>query len=146
MYLKPSRRVTVATSIGPPTPRMPRALNAARSANDAKRSQIDVTDVSAAIRRAVDRTQESMLNAYVRATSSHRKENLYKQVLLACALAQTDIRGSFAAADVRKPLTRIMGEPYDIPAFSRHLNDFCEPERALCFIRTGPHGDSVLDS
>jgi Cdc6-like AAA superfamily ATPase len=127
----------VALSQGLPNYTHELALNAARSANDDVRSEVDTRDVGQAILRAVDRTQESMLNAYIKATSSHRNENLYKQVLLSCALARTDIRGSFAASDVRQPMRTIMGRPYDIPAFSRHLNDFCESDRGPVLHKDG---------
>lgn len=75
----------------------------------------------AAIKTVLGRTQESIISSYHKATSSAR-ENLYEQVLLACALAPTDDLGYFAAVDVREPLSAIMGKPYDIPAFARHLN------------------------
>jgi hypothetical protein len=68
---------------------------------------------------------------------SPRRENLYAQVLLACALARCDDLGYFAAADVRKPMSRIMGRSYEIPAFSRHLNDFCEATRGPILTKIG---------
>jgi hypothetical protein len=43
--------------------------------------------------------------------------------LLACALAKTDELGYFAAGDIRSPMREIMGKPYEIPAFSKHLHD-----------------------
>jgi hypothetical protein len=68
---------------------------------------------------------------------SPRRENLYRQVLLASALARADDFGYFAAADVREPMTRIMGRPFEIPAFSRHLNDLCEQLRGPVLHKIG---------
>ena len=62
---------------------------------------------------------------------------MYKQVLLACALAVSDEIGSFAAVDVREPLSRIMGRRYEIPAFSQHLNAFSESSRGPVLQRMG---------
>jgi len=102
------------------------ALHAAQVAAKAGRRNITLDDVDQAIGRAVQKAQQSIVSAYHAATSSPRKDSLYEEVLLACAMAKTDDLGYFAAADVREPLSRITGKPYDIPAYSRHLNDFSD--------------------
>jgi hypothetical protein len=58
-------------------------------------------------------------------------------VLLACALAEPDEFGFFAAADVREPLTKIMGRKYEIPGYAGHLKEFCGPQRGEILIRSG---------
>jgi hypothetical protein len=78
-----------------------------------------------------------ILSAYHKATSSSQKEILYARVLLACALAYTDDLGYFSAVDIRKPMSLIMSKRYDIPAFSRHLNDFCEDIRGPVLQKAG---------
>lgn len=113
------------------------ALHAAQEATGRGRTNITMEDVDAAIRLAVDKAQQSILSAYHKATSSPRKDNLYAHVLLASALAPTDELGYFAAADVREPMTLVMKKRYDIPAFSRHLNDFCEVDRGPVLQKTG---------
>ncbi len=67
--------------------------------------------------------QQSVLDIYYRATTSNR-ETLYKQVLLACALAKRDEKGTFGGTDVRDELQRITGTFRDLPAFVQHLKDF----------------------
>lgn len=104
-------------------------LYAAREAVDYGERQITLDYVEAAITKAITKAQQTIMSAYHRATMSPRRENLYAQVLLACALARSDDLGYFAAADVRGPMSRIMRREYDIPTFSRHLNDFCEAAR-----------------
>lgn len=101
-------------------------------------SSLTVTDkeVTAAIAQALKKAQQSVVSAYQRAVTSPR-DNLYKQVLLACALADTDSLGYFYAGDVRDPMSKIMGRPYEIPAFSQHLNAFCEGDRGPILKRTG---------
>lgn len=112
------------------------AQSAARAAVDQKRSEIAPQDVDAAIARALDRAQESIISAYHRATLSTR-DNLYKQVLLACAMAHVDDLGYFSAGDVRGPLTAIMKRRYDIPAFARHLIALSEPQRGPVLQKSG---------
>jgi hypothetical protein len=112
------------------------ALHAAQNAVTHDRLGVGLEDVHAATRLAVDQAQQSIIRAYHKATSSPRG-NLYAQVLLACALAPTDDLGYFSSSEIRGPMSTIMGKPYDIPAFSRHLNDFCEDTRGPVLQRTG---------
>jgi Cdc6-like AAA superfamily ATPase len=111
-------------------------LHAAKTAIANDRRNIIQMDLDQAICIAVDKAQESIRDAYHKAISSPRK-TLYPEVLLACALAPTDFMGYFAANDVRGPMTKIMGRRYEIPAFSRHLYDFCEPRRGPVLQKTG---------
>jgi len=109
------------------------ALKAAES----QRNAIQKADVRAAIMDAIHKTQQSIISLYHKATMSPRKESLYREVLLACALAPVDNLGYFAAPDVREPMSTIMKKDYDIPAFSKHLSDFCEEHRGPILQRTG---------
>ena len=99
------------------------AQNACRVALDNGRSNVQESDLDSAISRSIESVQQSVLDTYHRATSSNR-ETLYKQVLLACALARRDEKGTFGAADVRDELHRVTGTFRDLPAFAQHLNDF----------------------
>jgi len=99
-------------------------------------SEVRMEHVRTAIDQSLSKAQQSIIGAYHRATASPQ-ENLYCQVLLACALAQQDNLGTFAAVDVREPLTRIMGRHYDIPAFAQHLNKFCESDRGPILRKSG---------
>jgi Cdc6-like AAA superfamily ATPase len=109
---------------------------AGNAALDEGRQNVILDDVETAIARAISRAQQSIMDAYHRATFSTRT-TLYPQVLLACALADGDEFGFFAAPDVRDPLTRIMGKPYDIPAFAQHLNELSEAKRGPILQKKG---------
>lgn len=102
------------------------AQQAALSALDSDSSVVDTKHVQAAIIKSTERTQESIANLYYSATYSAREKNIYKQVLLACALATADDRGFFAATAVREALSRILGRKVEIPQFAGHLNSFAE--------------------
>jgi len=84
-------------------------LYASRAAIDAGRTGIQVRDVDEAIREAVNNAQQTIVSSYQRAVSSPH-QNLYKEVLLAAALAITDDLGYFAAGDLREPLALVTGK------------------------------------
>src|SRR6266446_4941125 len=113
------------------------SLHAAQHAVDNDRLNVNMDDVRAAIKRSLKHAQQSVVSAYDRAVASANKNNLYRQVLLACALADTDERGFFYAGAVRKPMSDIMTKPYDIPAFSPHVSAFCQEDRGPILRRYG---------
>lgn len=112
------------------------SLHAAQSSVDQGSLDISMKDVDSAINKSVAQAQQSIVSGYVTATTS-RRGNLYAQVLTACAVVPKDELGYFSASDVKIPMTAIMGAPYEITAFSKHLNDFCEKSRGPILQRTG---------
>jgi hypothetical protein len=112
-------------------------LHSARMAIDDQRLTIQSGDVKPAVSKAVADAQQSLRDDYRRAVSSPQKDNLYTHVLLACAMAETDEFGYFAAGDVRGPLSKIMGRRYEIPSFAKHLNDFCQTARGAVLKKSG---------
>ncbi len=109
---------------------------AALSAIERRSRTIDEIDYSAAIKESVRRAQESIITAYNRAVYS-AKENIYKEVLLACAIAKTDDQGMFAAADIRDALISILDRRVEIASFTRHLAAFCDPDRGPVLRKSG---------
>lgn len=101
------------------------------------RQNVTNDDVLAATEVAVSKAQQSILSDYHKATASQQKETLYAKVLLACAIAPTDALGFFAARDIRDALSRIAGKRYEIPAFSRHLNELSLSPRGPILQQTG---------
>ena len=97
--------------------------NACRVALDDTRLDVRQGDLDGAIDRSIESVQQSVLDTYHRAVSSNR-DTIYKEVLLACALAKRDEKGTFGATDVRDELQRITGTFRDLPAFAQHMNDF----------------------
>jgi Cdc6-like AAA superfamily ATPase len=100
------------------------ALHACRSAIDNQSLDVSEDCVASAVDRALGSAQHSILSAFEAATRSARSDNLYAKVLLACALAQSNDLGEFAAKDVRDRLEQIAGRRYEIPSFAQHLNEF----------------------
>ena len=104
-------------------------LYASQRAIEHDRADLNEDDIEAAKDTAVRKAQQTILSAHKKATRSARQDVLYEKVLLACALAEKDEIGMFAARDVVLPLSKITGTPYDIPAFAKHLKKFTSEER-----------------
>ena len=98
--------------------------------------RVRLAHVERAAKQLVD-SPHSTRSAYITATQSPRPENLFAQVLAACALATKDELGYFTPASVKEPLSKIMGREYDIPAFSRHLSEFIGESRGAILQRKG---------
>jgi Cdc6-like AAA superfamily ATPase len=112
-------------------------LYSARAALDTKTLEITDAIVGQAIEKAVDGAQQSISSAWHQAVRSQRKDNVFADVLLSCALAETDQQNTFAAQDVRVPMREITGKPYAITSFAQNLNDFCDDKRGPILHRTG---------
>jgi Cdc6-like AAA superfamily ATPase len=103
-------------------------LHAGRQAVENGSKAVNQTHVAEAIHVAIERVQFTVRNAYLKGTTSAKKNALYKEVLLACSLTESDDFGYFAPADVRPPLERVLKRPYQVEAFARHLHTFCEEQ------------------
>lgn len=110
---------------------------AALKAISARRTRIMEADVDTAIRETLEQSDQSANNAYKRAIDSNKKNALYRQVLLACALTKPDDEGKFAPKDVVEPLSGLLGRKVEIANFQSHLGAFCDPERGSILERLG---------
>jgi Cdc6-like AAA superfamily ATPase len=110
-------------------------LHAGQRAIQDDRTEVTAGDVQKAIPKTVDR--HTILSDYQLATRSARRDALFSQVLLACALAPKNQLGYFTSGSIRDPLEVIAGRRIEIPAFSNHLSQFLEPERGAVLQREG---------
>jgi Cdc6-like AAA superfamily ATPase len=112
-------------------------LHASRAALDSQSMHITNETVATAIDNAIGGSQQSIRSDYEYAVRSPKRDNLFSDVLLACALAETTELGHFAAQDVRESLRRITGKPYEIPSFAQHLNEFTDSKRGAILEKSG---------
>lgn len=106
------------------------------SAIDRKHRSVDEHDITAAVEHGVEKAQESLRRDYQTATYS-AKENMYAEVLLACALSKKNEMGLFSASDVKEELKKILGRSVEFGHFARHLAAFCEGSRGPLLRKTG---------
>jgi energy-coupling factor transporter ATP-binding protein EcfA2 len=99
------------------------------------RDLVTLEDVEEAIPRAV--RGHTIHSDYVKSIRSSQPGNLYREVLLACAIAPKNSLGYFTSGQIRDPLEVIAGRRLDIPAFSRHMKEFLDPVRGSVLRREG---------
>jgi hypothetical protein len=137
MEIEPqARQAIIELSRGLPSYVHRLGLHATTAAVREGRLRILGEDVGIAIREAVEKMQEYVTGIYQKATWSTRRTN-YEKVLLACALSPVDDKGFFAPADVRGPLTKLMGRKYDIPNFISNLNQLASEHRGPVLQKAG---------
>jgi Cdc6-like AAA superfamily ATPase len=109
---------------------------AAQGALAGRRPMVTSRDVDVAVSRALERAQQTVVEAYEDATADTRR-SIYPQVLLACALAPENDYGLFAPADVREPLSRILGKELRTTEFARHLEKLSDTSRGNVLQKSG---------
>ena len=112
-------------------------LHAARVALDRGSMRITDDDLINAIKKSIEGAQQSIKTSYFNAIKSAKKDTLFADVLLACALANTDVLGEFAAKDLKEPLHKITGKKYDHKAYFQHLFEFSQDDRGNILIKKG---------
>ncbi|MEX1828542.1 AAA family ATPase [Luteibacter sp. CQ10] len=113
------------------------SLNCFRAAVMAASDVVGAEHVELGIKASLDQWNESIKRTYYQATKSHQPGNIYKEVLLACAISDDDELGFFTASAVRNPLREITKRDYDIPNFAAHLKQFSEDQRGNVLTREG---------
>lgn len=101
------------------------------------RRRVTEEDVDTSIQEILTGSLQSLRDAYETATSSNQPGNLFKEILLACALARADDAGYFVPAAVREPLEKILGRPMTIAQYQNHLGDWHSEKRGKILQRTG---------
>jgi len=110
-------------------------MHSALTAVAQDRLHIKIDDTHQALRKSLKHAQQGISDDYERAITSSG-ETLYRWVLLACALANTDEHGYFTAGDVVAPMSILVKRDCQTFLFSRHLNALCEDKYGPALDRT----------
>lgn len=114
------------------------ARDAGKAALRDRRLNVRREDVTGAITNMMESSDQSSTEAYELAVASNKKNNLYKQVLLACALTEpADHLGRFTPTDVLKPLTQLLQREIKIANFFPHIEAFCGADRGSILEKKG---------
>jgi Cdc6-like AAA superfamily ATPase len=132
-----TRRQIVSISQGFPHYVHLLSQNAARAAVDARRTTITDADLRTGMKVAV-KDSETLRDLYFKAITGTRKHNLWREVVLACALAETDERGHFSSRAVQDQLSLILKRPVIQQTVAFHLGKLIEPDKGRLLERKGP--------
>ena len=102
---------------------------AVRCACDDRTRHVGREHVNKAFIQAVNNAYQSIQTSYSNATHSAHPDALYRQVLLACAMAAysaKDDQGLFQAVHLVEPLSIVLAKTVQISTFNKHLTEFCE--------------------
>lgn len=102
-----------------------------------RKLKIELEDVESAMDRLIIDSGQSFQDDYRHAVHSNQSDNLFKEVLLSCALAPTDESGFFTPTNVIEPLNSILHERKRHAHFDRHLREFISEKRGHILIRRG---------
>ena len=107
------------------------------SAISGRRKSVRETDVDSAINDLVNSSWNTLKTEYEVATHSNQEKARYKQILTACALAQSDEIGYFIPKQVQEPLSGILKKTVGIDGFNDNLRDFTDVKRGSVLQRKG---------
>ena len=108
-----------------------------RGAISRRSMSINDDDFNSSLSQVLEKADYMARQAYHKAISSANADNKYKEVLLACAMAESNELGSFYAGAVRDPYSRIRGRDMNIPNFSTNLANLCSDERGPALVKSG---------
>jgi Cdc6-like AAA superfamily ATPase len=113
-------------------------LWAGRISVEANRDNITHKDLEKAIVAALKNAAGGIREDYEIAIASSQPDNLFKDVLLACAISDKDSLGRFSIKALREPLSKILHKPnIRAVAYQGHLYKFCDASRGPVLKRTG---------
>lgn len=110
--------------------------NCAKAAISEDSTHIGVDHFTSSLDLAMQDIQESLRNAYEQATLS-TKPTMFREVLLACALAPLDEHGTFQAKDLENALGKILKKNVKLTDYAYHLGKLSSAERGSIFEKIG---------
>ncbi len=108
-----------------------------RAALAGGRKTIYSSHVEQGMRRSLDQWQQSIKALYTQAIESAQPNGIYKELLLACALAEVDDHRYFPVSALKQPLAQITGRNYEALLYGRRLKELSEPARGRVLQRVG---------
>jgi GTPase SAR1 family protein len=102
---------------------------------NSKENNISMCHFNTAMKMAIENVNESIKKIYETAILSTKESTLFKDVLFACAMVETDEHGTFRFIDLENFLTKEMHYKKTIQAFQYHIGKFCSVERGEVLIK-----------
>ncbi len=136
-YSEAAQNIIINLSQGLPYFTHQLGLCSAKAALTKKKLNVATVEVKTGIEVSLSSSEESLKEAYRRAIYSRKPNAMYKEVLLACAIAEKDPFGYFKMTDVVDPLSRIRQKKVVPGAFAAHLASFCSDNRGSILLKKG---------
>ncbi len=111
--------------------------HSAYEAIEEEKVKIDISHFNSAVIKSINTSDYSIRNAYQKATSSASGKNQFADVLLACAMANTDFENSFGSNEVLKEYNSITGGEHKAESINYNLGMLCKRERAEILTKLG---------
>lgn len=132
------KRRIVAASMGFPHFTHALGQNAARSALDENRMVITERDLLSSMNTLVSFGDQTHRETYHLAVTGTKKSNIWREVVAACAHAESDERGFFSSRSVQESLSRILKRRVIQQTVAFHLGKLTEKSRGPLLERSGP--------
>lgn len=107
------------------------------SAINRRSLRISEADAGAAIDAVVNSNQNSLKTEYQVATHSNHARARYRQILMACAMAQSDEVGYFTPKEVEIPLSSVLKKETKVEYFNDNLKELASPKRGSVLTQQG---------
>lgn len=102
-----------------------------------KRNTINKNHFKHAVLKSIENSDYSIKKTYGLATKSSQAKNQFANVLLACALANTDENNTFDSIDVLQKYNYITGKVHKKESINYNLGMLCKKERAEILKKAG---------
>ncbi|MCJ2131305.1 AAA family ATPase [Methylobacterium sp. E-045] len=99
------------------------------SAIDTRKMSVTEYNVDHAIETILGGSQNTLKMDYEQAIRSNQERARFRQILTACALADTDESGYFTPKQVQAPLANILKKPIGIDGFNPNLKELASAKR-----------------
>ena len=110
---------------------------AAREAISDNKKVINEQYFNHAVLKSIENSDYSIKNTYTLATKGVSAQNQFANVLLACALADTDSNNTFDSIDVLNKYNHITGKDHKKESINYNLGMLCKKERAEILKKAG---------
>ncbi|MGD9701589.1 MAG: AAA family ATPase [Acidimicrobiia bacterium] len=114
------------------------SLYAGQVAVDDERSEITTADFQVGLKNAVAHADQGLRDEYYQAVAGTKKTNMWREVVLACAVAEADDRGYFSSRSVQDSLSQILNREVIQQTVAFHLGKLTENSRGPLLHRIGP--------
>lgn len=109
----------------------------ARCAINSGANEIAIGHFENAIQDCITNTDHSIRNSYQKATITSRDESKVKDVIGACAIAETDEYETFSTNDLLVPYRKITGKTVAPQSLTYHLSRLCTDDRGNLLEKAG---------